>query len=282
MNSVQEVIAQVVTCERCDLSQRCNGPVPMSITPREQARSARAATASSSMPPSLAANNRSITQTHHDASETIPRLDFIVLGEAPGRLEDKKGEPFVGPAGQLLRKVFSDLGIQDRAVYMNSVSCWPRIEDSNKPTTDQKKACRVNLKAQLDAIPTPWVLSCGTIATQAMVKHATSYTNGHVIPVHGKVVFPVWHPAFILYKRDQELYQKWKTSIGEFMGLMAFDMTTDDHNLTCLYCKNPKYSDLMTCFKHRKDWMVDQVWDQKTRTRRKKGSPLPGQEGMFG
>jgi uracil-DNA glycosylase family 4 len=277
--TLQEVIAQIVTCEKCDLSQKCNGPVPMS-TPRQEQDQAHRTTVE---------GDRSRTSRHvlvpgkvpseSGPKQTVPSTAFIVLGEAPGRLEDQKGEPFVGPAGKLLRKVLGDLGIEHRAIYMNSVSCWPRLEESNKPTPDQKRACRQNLKDQLDVVTTPWVLCCGTIATQAMVRHATAATNGHVIPVHGKIVFPVWHPAFILYKRDQELYMKWKTSIGEFLALMSMGMVTDDHNLTCLYCKNPKYSGMMACYKHRKDWMVDQVWSQKTR--RKKGSPIPGQEGMF-
>jgi len=292
--SLQEVIAQVVTCERCDLSQRCQGPVPLSTTHQERGQrktqiqtwslDKRTSPATARASGEEGPNQDPISGLETHPTRTAPsttRPDFIVLGEAPGRLEDKKGEPFVGPAGQLLRKVLTDFGIEDRAVFMNSVSCWPRVEEGYKPTTEQKLACKKNLKDQLDVIETPWVLCCGTIATQAMVKHATAATNGHVIPVHGKVVFPVWHPAFILYKRDQDLYTKWKTDIGLFMTLMTMEMVTDEHNSTCLYCKNPKYGDLMTCYKHRKDWMVDQIWDQKTRVRRKKGSPLPGQEGMF-
>lgn len=214
------------------------------------------------------------------APTSTPTRNFIVLGEAPGRVEDHKGIPFIGPAGQLLRKVFREMGIEDRAVYMNTVCCWPTGELNDKPTTDQKRACRDNLRDQLDCLDITYVLACGVVATQAMCRHSTTATMGHLIQIHDKLVYPIFHPAFVLYKKDIEVYNQWKADIGKFLMLMEFGVLEDDLE-SCYYCSNPKYGDLPTCYKHRQDWRKDQVWDQKTRSRGIKGKPLPGQIGML-
>lgn len=221
-------------------------------------------------------NDQGVTASS-PASTSTP--DFIVLGEAPGRIEDDRGVPFIGPAGQLFRKVLRELDIEHRAVYMNTVSCWPVGEPNSKPTTDQKQACRDNLRDQLGVINAAYVLACGQVATQAMIRHSTAATMGHLVKIHEKLVYPIYHPAYILHKKDPELYLQWKTDLGRFMMLMGFGVTEDDRE-TCYYCKNPKYSSLPTCYKHRENWRKDQVWDQKS-PRRIKGKPLLGQGNMF-
>src|SRR4030066_1575758 len=57
---------------------------------------------------------------------------IMVIGEAPGEIEDNKGKPWQGKSGQLLQKTFGDLGIDlfEDCVNVNSVSCRPM--DSNR------------------------------------------------------------------------------------------------------------------------------------------------------
>lgn len=205
---------------------------------------------------------------------------FIVLGEAPGRMEDRKGIPFIGPAGQLLRNILTEMGIEHQAVYMNTVSCWPVGEENLKPTEGQMSACRGNLKDQLDAIPSPWVLSCGRVATTALIRHSTTTTNGHLVPIHDKLVFPILHPSFILRKREQETYLQWHATISKFFMMMAFG-NMNDPLPSCIYCTNPKYGKLVTCYKHRREFQKDQVWDLPRRGRGK-GKIAEGQEDLFG
>jgi uracil-DNA glycosylase len=80
-----EVIEQVITCTRCELSAQCNGPVPLRGDPSP----------------------------------------IAIVGEAPGETEDQAGQPFVGPAGRLLDDILDECGITEPVGICNSVSCFP-------------------------------------------------------------------------------------------------------------------------------------------------------------
>lgn len=206
---------------------------------------------------------------------------FVVLGEAPGRIEDHKGVPFVGPAGQLLRRELAQMGVEDRAVFMNTVSCWPVGEEDTKPTKEQLQACRVNLRDQLDAVDAVYVLACGRVAIEALVPHATSHTRGHLIHIHDQMVFPVYHPSFILHKKSQEIYREWQEELRAFLFLMEFGQLEDTKS-TCIYCKAEKYGELDSCYKHRHDLQVDSIWSQtKKHYRKKKGEQVKGQTDLL-
>ena len=86
---------------------------------------------------------------------------MAVLGEAPGRVEDEAGQPFVGPAGKLLRAAFRrfDLVPEEMAI-LNTVSGWPR----GTPKQSHIDACEHNLWMQLRLIRPRYVLVLGSVA----------------------------------------------------------------------------------------------------------------------
>lgn len=244
--TLPEVIEQIVTCQRCELSQHCKSPVPVAV-------------------PSAPA------QTSQEPTQTA---QFIVLGEAPGRVEDHRGVPFLGQAGQLLRNQLKINEIHKQAYFMNAVSCWPRFDQH--PNGEQLRACRGNLKDQLEVADAKYVLAAGGVAVQALIPHTTiTHTAGRLIPIHGKLVFPILHPSFIIRKNDPTLQTVWEESIHLFSFILHWqlkELEVDD----CLYCPKIRYGELPTCYKHRKDWRKDQVWD-KPRGKKKKLE----QEGLF-
>lgn len=185
----------------------------------------------------------------------------------------------MGPAGGILRKVLREFRVEGQAVFMNTVSCWPVTEakDGYHPTTEHKRACRGNLAAQLQHCG-PYVLAMGNVAMEAMIRHASKYTRGHLVPIHGKLVMPLFHPSYIMRERDRALYRSWCEDISVFLAIRAMGMTEDPKE-SCIYCRNPKapYS-TATCYKHNKLWVSDQVWSQATRQRR--NAPGPGQERL--
>src|SRR3972149_4983931 len=70
--------------------------------------------------------------------------------EGPGRNEDEKGLPFVGPAGRVLDAALAKAGFaRGEAFVSNAVKCRP--PDNRKPRADEVAACRPYLLAQLDA-----------------------------------------------------------------------------------------------------------------------------------
>lgn len=193
--------AQVSSCTRCNLRQECRQPVP------------------------------------YEGPTGAP---FVALGEAPGRVEDEKIRPFVGPAGKLLRALINDAGFDSSTVfYMNAASCAPLDGKSVRaPKEPELQACRDNLLSQLKLANSRFVLICGATALKAF-RHDLSVSE-----VHGEVflwmdtwlVMPIFHPAAIL--RDKAL----KKPTQEDMGLW-YDIITSGEDIrnwfghACIRCR---------------------------------------------
>src|ERR1700685_461675 len=92
--------------------------------------------------------------------------DLMFVGEAPGREEDLRGEPFVGRSGQLLdRLVLEEIGVDRSRFYIaNVVKCRP--PDNRDPRADEIAACRPYLGAQLELIRPKVVVTLGNFATK--------------------------------------------------------------------------------------------------------------------
>jgi uracil-DNA glycosylase len=119
---------------------------------------------------------------------------LAVVGEAPGRQEDELGEPFIGPAGQLLRKALVDAGIPPATVFFcNPVSCFPDAT----PTKEHLHACATNLEAQLELAEPTWVLAVGNVALSTIRPDLRiSRAHGHLFWPAGYGTFPAWFPTF--------------------------------------------------------------------------------------
>jgi DNA polymerase len=77
--------------------------------------------------------------------------DVIFVGEAPGRNEDKNGEPFVGIAGQRLDLALKDAGISRESIYItNVVKCRP--PNNRVPTISERNACDNYLQKEISII----------------------------------------------------------------------------------------------------------------------------------
>lgn len=245
-----EVIEQVVTCRECGLVNHCQSPVPMSS--QRDARTVAMPSSASRLP-------------------SAPGPSFTVLGEAPGRIEDQRGEPFVGPTGLFLRRKLRHAGALDRAVFMNSVCCFPRLEEDHKPSPEHTRACRPNLKAQLETVEGPWVLCVGAYALRSLVRHCNYLTPalGHIIPIHGRLVFPIYHPSYVLRMNDPVIEEGWVQEIERFVGLTQFGEEVVEWRDTCWYCGKLRYPTSPVCYRHRNNWRNDQRWEparQKKRT----------------
>lgn len=178
---------------------------------------------------------------------------------APGRVEDAKNVPFVGPAGTLLRNELRRTGINPTtAYYMNVVCCAP---PNNKVTSTHIDACRKNLKDQLEYADAERVLVCGTTAMETLIPHATKYTRSQEIKIHGKRVYCVHHPSYILRANDTQVYERWKTDLWMFRLLLLegnhFEMGR------CIYCNEwgvpvqPPVCADKACMRK---WNIDSKW----------------------
>jgi DNA polymerase I len=126
---------------------------------------------------------------------------IVLVGEAPGQLEDLKGKPFIGNSGQLLNDVLEEAGISHKDVYItNAVKCATPV-DNKKPGKKEITACRNYLIKEISKIR-PNVVGCvGAIALEAVLKRGgiTKLQNNVFYSDELKVkVVPVLHPAYIL------------------------------------------------------------------------------------
>ena len=133
-----------------------------------------------------------------------PNADLMFIGEGPGFHEDKQGEPFVGPAGQLLNQVLGEIGLQRERVYINNVvMCRP--PGNRDPLPDEIEACRPWLDERIELIDPSVVVTLGNWATRFVLgpRVSISRVRGQRFPWNGRTVIPTFHPAAILHGGGQ-------------------------------------------------------------------------------
>jgi len=138
-----------------------------------------------------------------------PEARLMFVGEAPGEDEDKKGEPFVGKAGQLLTKMIEAMGLRREDVYIcNTVKCRP--PNNRNPEPDELASCEPFLKGQLAAVKPEAIVTLGKFAAQALLRDETpiSRLRGNWREYEGIPVMPTFHPAYLL-RSPQEKGKVW-------------------------------------------------------------------------
>ena len=106
-----------------------------------------------------------------------PNADLVFVGEAPGRDEDLKGEPFVGRAGQLLTEIITKgMKIRREDIYIaNIIKCRP--PQNRNPEPDEIASCEPFLVRQLQIIGPKVIVALGTFAAQTLLKTRTPITR---------------------------------------------------------------------------------------------------------
>ena len=129
-----------------------------------------------------------------------PHADLMFVGEGPGFHEDRKGEPFVGAAGQLLNRMLGEIGLERGDVYVgNIVKCRP--PGNRDPEPDEIEACTPWLVEQISLIQPRVIVTLGNFATKFVLDTTTGITRlrGQIHEWHGRTVIPTFHPAAILH-----------------------------------------------------------------------------------
>ena len=92
-----------------------------------------------------------------------PNADLMLIGEAPGKNEDLKGEPFVGRAGQLLDKILAAINLSREEVYIaNVLKCRP--PNNRYPLKSESDTCQPYLKQQIELIKPKLILALGRVS----------------------------------------------------------------------------------------------------------------------
>lgn len=135
-----------------------------------------------------------------------PNAELVVIGEAPGYHEDQQGEPFVGPAGQMLDRMLENvLGLaRDQVYILNVVKCRP--PNNRNPLPEEVEACRPFLQGQLRAIQPKVLLLLGSVAFRALFATDAGImrSRGRWHDYEGIPVLPTFHPAYLLRKPEDK------------------------------------------------------------------------------
>jgi len=128
----------------------------------------------------------------------------MLVGEAPGRNEDLKGEPFVGAAGQLLDELLAYADLRRDEVYIaNVVKCRP--PGNRDPEASEIEACTPFLREQIRIIAPDVLVTLGNFATRFVLKTETGITRlrGTLHQAGRFTVMPIYHPAAAIYDRTK-------------------------------------------------------------------------------
>ncbi len=127
--------------------------------------------------------------------------DWLIIGEAPGSEEDRRGEPFVGRAGKLLDEMLRAVNLGRDGVYIaNILKCRP--PGNRDPNADEAASCRAYLDRQIALVRPKLILAVGRIAAQQLLE--TDAPLGrlrgkpHRLERHALPVVVTYHPAYLL------------------------------------------------------------------------------------
>jgi DNA polymerase len=156
-----------------------------------------------------------------DATQTVfghgPRSAAIVMvGEQPGDQEDRKGLPFVGPAGRILDAALADAKIDREAIYLTNMvkhfkfttRAGSKRRLHAKPNSREIRACAPWFDAEWAVLENPRVLVClGATAAQAILGRAFRITRQRgkfAGSTYTPATLATWHPSAILRARDED------------------------------------------------------------------------------
>jgi len=191
---------------RPDLPAR---PAPTEPTPsndvmaaRELARSARSLEELRALLESFDGCGLKATASRLCLSRGSPTAPLMLIGEAPGKDEDRQGKPFVGRAGQLLDRMLAAIGLTEADFYITNIVFW-RPPGNRTPSPEEMQVCQPFVERQIELLAPKIVVFLGNAAA----KQLTGATEGIMklrgkwleLPGHpGTRAMATLHPAYLL------------------------------------------------------------------------------------
>ena len=133
-----------------------------------------------------------------------PRARLMIIGEAPGRDEDREGRPFVGRAGQLLDKMLAaiDLGRAGpdpaSAVYLTNILPW-RPPQNRDPNPVEIAMLKPFMQRHIELVQPDFIVLMGNISCSAMLgRKGITRMRGNWETVQDRPALPMFHPAYLL------------------------------------------------------------------------------------
>lgn len=131
--------------------------------------------------------------------------DWMIVGEAPGAEEDRRGEPFIGRAGKMLDEMLRAIGQSRESVFIaNTLKCRPPNNRDPKPA--EAAACRDYLDRQIALVQPKVILAVGKIAAQNLTASddPVGKMRGYAHDLNGIPLVVTYHPAYLLRSPSQK------------------------------------------------------------------------------
>lgn len=133
--------------------------------------------------------------------------EIVFVGEAPGAEEERQGEPFVGPAGQLLTKIIKVMGLDRTEVYLSNI-CKYRPAKENQgsgnrpPTPEEMEACLEFVREEIRIIKPKVIVSLGATAAAGLlgIESGVMSARGRFYEFEGIPAMVTLHPSYLLHR----------------------------------------------------------------------------------
>jgi DNA polymerase len=144
------------------------------------------------------------TATNTVFADGVAAGGVMLIGEAPGRDEDRVGRPFVGRAGQLLDRMLASIGLdRGRNAYITNVINW-RPPNNRDPSPEEATLCLPFLRRHIELAEPRLIILLGAVAA----RHLVGGTDG-IMKLRGRwleyrvgetmvPLMPTLHPAYLL------------------------------------------------------------------------------------
>lgn len=124
---------------------------------------------------------------------------ILFVGEAPGKNEDIKGEPFVGAAGKFLNQMLETIGLKRSDIYITNIVKY-RPPNNRDPLPEEKAAFLPFLEKQIEIINPKIIVTLGRHSMDSLLPGLIiSQVHGQAKRYRGRVFMPLFHPAAALY-----------------------------------------------------------------------------------
>ncbi len=134
-----------------------------------------------------------------------PRI--MLIGEAPGAQEARQGRPFVGPAGELIRRVLTSIGVDPRDCYFTN-ACLCRPEGNRTPAASEVTACNERLLAEIEQVSPEYIVTLGATPARAVFQgfRGLKVNRGKLRETKtGHMGIITYHPAACFYSGGDTL-----------------------------------------------------------------------------
>jgi uracil-DNA glycosylase family 4 len=137
-----------------------------------------------------------------------PEAELMLVGEAPGAQEEQQGEPFVGPAGQLLDKILKAMGMERSAVYISNICKFRpstgagQGSSNRKPTLTEMQSCLEFIHEEISIVRPRVIVALGATAAEGFLQRPVTVgsVRGRWLDCRGVPLIVTYHPSYLLHR----------------------------------------------------------------------------------